>query len=126
MKGQGLQPAGLAKPEGPHSLVVVTGDLVFTSGQVAFDGDGSVVGEDIETQARQTFDNMGLCLKAAGCGFEDVVKVNVFLIEFADYEAFKDVYRQYFKEPYPARTTVQVGLAPGLRIEVEAIARKPS
>jgi 2-iminobutanoate/2-iminopropanoate deaminase len=124
MQGEALQPDGLVVPQSPYSPVVVTGDFVLLSGQVAFDADGNLVSDDIEAQARQIFDNMGRCLAAAGCGFEDVVKVNAFIADFDDFETYNAVYREYFAPPYPVRTTVQAGLAPGFGLEVEAIARR--
>lgn len=121
---QTLQPEGLAVPKVPYSSVVVSGDLVFTAGQAPFDADGKLVSEDFAEQAHQTFRNLGLCLEAAGCGFGDVLKVNAFLVDLSDFPAYNEVYRQYFSEPYPARTTVGANLV-GFKIEVEAIARKP-
>jgi 2-iminobutanoate/2-iminopropanoate deaminase len=121
-----LQPEGIATPKAPYSPLVVSGDLVLTAGQVAFDADGNIVSDRIEDQTRQVFDNLARCLEAAGCGFGDVLKVNAFLADLADFEAYNDVYREYFAPPYPARTTVQAGLAPGLLVEVEAMARKES
>jgi 2-iminobutanoate/2-iminopropanoate deaminase len=126
MHGEALQPDGMVVPQSPYSPVVVTGDAVLLSGQVAFDGQGNLVSDEIEAQARQVFDNMGRCLAAAGCGFEDVVKVNAFLADLADFDAYNAVYREYFSPPYPVRTTVQAGLAEGFRLEVEAIARRKS
>jgi 2-iminobutanoate/2-iminopropanoate deaminase len=123
---EALQPKGIAKPQAPYSPVVVSGDLVATAGQVAFDEDGELVGDGIEEQARQVFENLCRCLAAAGCELEDVIKVTTFLSDFGDFGAYNGVYEDYFSPPYPARTTVQTGLAPGLRIEVEALARKPS
>jgi 2-iminobutanoate/2-iminopropanoate deaminase len=120
-----VQPDGLATPKAPYSPVVVTGDFVLTAGQVGFDADGNVVSDDFEAQARQVFDNIGRCLAAAGVGFEHVIKVSAFLTDFANFPVFNAVYREYFQAPYPVRTTVQAGLAPGLHVEVEAIARKP-
>ena len=126
MQRQALQPDGLAVPKAPYSPVVLTGDFVMTAGQVGFDANGAVVSDDSEAQARQVFDNMGSCLAAAGVGFEHVVKVNAFLTDFANFPVFNALYREYFQAPYPVRTTVQAGLAPGLHIEVEAIARRPA
>lgn len=125
MPRQALQPQGLAVPQAPYSPLVVSGDLVFTAGQVAFDEQGQVVPGGIEEQARQVFENLGRCLAAAGCGFADVVKVNAYLADMADFAAYNEVYRSYFSPPYPARTTVQAALAPGLLLEIEAIARRP-
>jgi 2-iminobutanoate/2-iminopropanoate deaminase len=120
-----LQPEGLAAPGPPYSPVVVSSDLVFTSGQVPFDEQGKLVSEDFREQAHQTFRNLERCLAAAGCGFADVVKVNAFLADLSDFNVYNEVYREYFPQPYPARTTVGAGLI-GFRIEVEAIARKPA
>ena len=107
---QTLQPEGLAVPKVPYSSVVVSDDLVFTAGQAPFDADGKLVSEDFAEQAHQTFRNLGLCLEAAGCGFADVVKVNAFLVDLGDFPAYNEAYRQYFSEPYPARTTVGANL----------------
>jgi 2-iminobutanoate/2-iminopropanoate deaminase len=126
MERETVQPEGVATPKAPYSPVVVSGDFVLTAGQVAFDANGDLVSDDIEAQARQVFDNLGRCLEAAGSSLGDVLKVNAFLADFADFDAYNNVYEQYFSAPYPARTTVQAGLAPGLRIEVEAVARKQS
>jgi 2-iminobutanoate/2-iminopropanoate deaminase len=126
MEGQALQPSDVATPKAPYSPVVVSGDLVLTAGQVGFDENGDLVSDEIEAQARQAFDNLRSCLEAAGSSLDEVVKVNAFLADFADFDAYNDVYRQYFSAPYPARTTVQAGLAPGLRIEVEAIGQRRS
>jgi 2-iminobutanoate/2-iminopropanoate deaminase len=104
--------------------VIVSDDLVYTSGQTPFDDRRQLVSDEFEAQAHQTFANLGRCLDAAGCGFEDVLKVTTFLSDLSDFDAYNRIYREYFSEPYPARTTVQAGLL-GFRIEVEAVARRP-
>jgi 2-iminobutanoate/2-iminopropanoate deaminase len=111
-------------PKAPYSPVIVSGDLVVTAGQVAFDPAGKIVGDGIEAQTRQVLDNVGRCLDAGGCGFGDVIKVNAFITDMRNFEGFNAVYREYFAEPYPVRTTVQAGLAPGLLVEIEVMARK--
>ena len=121
-----IQPDGVATPSFPYSPVVVSGDLVVTAGQVANDASGNVVADDIEGQTRQVLDNIRACLAAAGCGLEDVIKVNAFLTDLGNFEIYNAVYREYFSAPYPARTTVGVALAPGLLVEVEVIARRPA
>ena len=126
MEGQALQPDGLAVPKAPYSPVIVSGDLVVTAGQVAFDADGNVVSPEFEAQVRQVLDNIGRCLAAAGCGFEHVIKVNAYVTDFANFPTFNAVYREYFQPPYPVRTTVQAGLAGGFLVEIEAVARKPA
>jgi reactive intermediate/imine deaminase len=125
MTRDGRQPEGVARPRAPYSPVVASGDLVFASGQVAFDADGVLVPGDVEEQTRQVLDNLERCLAAAGCGLDDVVKVTAFLVDLADFEAFNRVYAERFAPPYPARSTVGVRLADGLLVEVEAVARRP-
>ena len=126
MGWEALQPEGVAKPKPPYSPVVVSGDHVFTAGQVAYDVDGNTVPGGVAEQTRQVLANLRACLEAAGCSLADVVKVNVFLVDLGEFEAFNAVYRETFSPPYPVRTTVQVGLAPGLLVEIEAVARRPS
>jgi 2-iminobutanoate/2-iminopropanoate deaminase len=120
-----IQPDGLAVPKPPYSPVVVSGDLVYTAGQVPFDENGELVSDEFREQAHQTFRNLGRCLQAAGCSFGDVVKVNAYVTDFADFPVFNEVYREYFSEPYPARTTIGAQLV-GFKLEVEAVARKPA
>jgi 2-iminobutanoate/2-iminopropanoate deaminase len=126
MPRHSIQPQDVATPKAPYSPVVVSGDQVYTAGQVAFDETGALVGETMEEQARKTLENVRSCLAAAGCTLDDVVKVNAFLADLADFDAYNAVYREFFAEPYPVRTTVQAGLPPGLLVEIEAVARRPS
>ena len=70
-------------------------------------------------------DNIRACLAAAGCTLADVIKVNAFLTDLDNFDVYNAVYREYFSEPYPARTTVGAAIAPGLLVEVEVIARRP-
>jgi 2-iminobutanoate/2-iminopropanoate deaminase len=125
MPRDALFPDGLARPKPPFSPVVRSGDHVFTAGQVGFDPTGVLVAGGIVEQTRQVLSNVAACLLAAGCTLDDVVKVNVFLADLGDFEAFNEVYREAFAEPYPARTTVQAGLPGAIRVEIEAVARIP-
>lgn len=119
-----IQPDGLPVPALPFSPVVRAGELVYTSGQVGTDETGAMA-EGIEAQTRRTLENVRLCLAAAGCALSDVVKINAFLADMADFETYNAVYRELFTPPYPARTTVGAALAPGLLVEIEAIAKRP-
>ena len=123
MARDALFPDGLVRPKAPYSPVVRSGDHVYTAGQVGFDPSGTLVVGGIAEQTRQTLANLQACLLAAGCTLDDVVKVNVFLVDLADFDGFNEVYRAAFAEPYPVRTTVQAGLPGGIRVEIEAIAR---
>ena len=125
-KKHAIQPPDVATPKAPYSPVVVSGDHVYTAGQVAFDKAGSLVGDDMETQARRALENLRSCLAAAGCALDEVGKVNAYLADLADFDAYNAVYGEFFAEPYPARTTVQAGLPPGLLVEIEAVARRPA
>jgi 2-iminobutanoate/2-iminopropanoate deaminase len=115
----------MPKPTAPYSPVVVSGDQVYTSGQVALDADGAVVAGGVTEQTRQVLANVGACLEAAGCTLADVVKVTAFLVDLTDFEAYNAVYRETFAEPYPARSTVQAGLVPPFLVEIEVVARRP-
>jgi 2-iminobutanoate/2-iminopropanoate deaminase len=124
MPRQALQPEGMAKPKPPYSPVVVSGDAVYTAGQVAYDATGALVAGGIAEQTRQVLENLRTCLEAAGCTLDDVVKVTAFLVDLGEVAGYNEVYREFFDEPYPARSTVQAGLAPGVLVEIEAVARR--
>jgi 2-iminobutanoate/2-iminopropanoate deaminase len=118
-----IQPDGVATPSSPYSPVFASGDLVYTAGQIGSDASGNTV-EGFEAQTRQVFENLRACLEAAGCSFRDVVKVNGYLVDLGNFPVYNEIYREYFTEPYPARTTVGAALAPGLLVEVECVARR--
>lgn len=85
-------PEGFARPAVPLSSVVVSGDLVYTSGQVAFDAEGTLVPGGLEEQTAQVFENLRAFLAAAGCTLDDVVKVNAYLTDLGHFETFNHVY----------------------------------
>jgi 2-iminobutanoate/2-iminopropanoate deaminase len=121
---QALQPEGMAKPKPPYSPVVVSGDTVWTAGQIANDAEGNLIGGGIAEQTRRSLENVRACLEAAGCTMDDVVKVNAYLADLGHLAGYNDVYREFFDEPYPARSCVQAGLPPGVLVEIEAVARR--
>ena len=108
---------------GPYSQAVVTGGLVYTSGQIALDpASGELVGETIEEQAEQVMKNLMAVLKAAGAKPENTVKTLCFLTDINDFAAFNEVYAKYFTEK-PARSCVGIQSLPkGALCEVEVIA----
>jgi 2-iminobutanoate/2-iminopropanoate deaminase len=122
---EAIQPDGVPAPVPPYSPVVAAGDLVFTAGQVAMDPAGAIVAGGVAEQTEQVLRNVAACMAAAGCSLDDVVKTTVFLADLADFPAFNEIYAGHFTRPYPARTTVQAGLAPGVLVEIEAVARRP-
>jgi reactive intermediate/imine deaminase len=118
---------GVGDPVGPYSHAVIAGSDVHVSGQVAIDAAGNLVGRgDCEAQARQVYANLAAVLGAAGCGWDDVVKMTVYLTDIADLAAASGARREVIGAgAYPASTVVEVtGLAdPEWMIEVEAVAR---
>jgi len=112
---------------GPYSQAVKAGNFLFLSGNIGFDPQTmKIVSEDIVAQTRQVLENMKAVLAAAGATFRDVVKVTVYLSDWADFPAMNQVYAEYFTGDCPARATVQIaGLAPGAKLEVDAIAFLP-
>ncbi len=108
---------------GPYSQAVVTGNLLFTSGQIAIDpATGNVVEGGIVEQTEQIMKNLGEVLNAAGASFENAVKTTCFLAEIADFAAFNEIYGKYFTSK-PARSCVAVkDLPKGVLAEVEVIA----
>ncbi len=107
---------------GPYSHAVKVGGLLFCSGQVALK-DGALVGDDVESQTSQVFENIRAVLSAAGVGLEDVVKTTVYLDTMDDFEAMNAVYAEAFGDHRPARSTVAVqGLPVGALVEIEVTA----
>ena len=111
---------------GPYSQAVVSGDEILLSGQTPIDpATGALVDADIAGQTQRCFDNLAAVLASADLSFDDVVKVNVYLVSMDDFGAMNEVYARQFAEPFPARTTVAVaGLPLGARIEIELTARR--
>ena len=112
---------------GPYSPAVRTGDLLFISGQVPIDpATGQLVGGSIVAETRRVLDNIGALLAAADLSFAHVVRTSVFLANLDDFNAMNEVYRTYFSEPYPARSTIQAARLPrGARVEIDAVAVHP-
>ena len=112
-------------PNGLFSPAIVTGDLVFTSGQIGIDSKTGQLAQGFEEQTRQVFRNLATVLEAAGSSTEHILKATVFLADMADYNAMNDLYRTQFKGDPPSRTTVQVARLPrDARIEIEVVAIK--
>jgi 2-iminobutanoate/2-iminopropanoate deaminase len=122
-----LFPSGAAKPAGPYSPVIISGGFAFVSGQAGADpATGRAAPNDIKEQTRQTLRNIGTLLRAAGCDFGDVVKTHAYLNRAEFFPDYNAVYREFFVEPFPARTTVICTLAQAdLLVEIDVIARLP-
>jgi len=107
---------------GPYSQAMVSGDLMFTSGQIPLRPDGSLVEGGIEVQTQQVFDNLRAVIGAAGATLGQVVKTTVFLKDMQDFAAMNGIYAKAFGTHCPARSTVQVARLPrDVLVEIEAI-----
>jgi 2-iminobutanoate/2-iminopropanoate deaminase len=118
----------LAEPISHFTDAVKAGGFLHVSGIVPVDGQGRLVGrDDVVAQTRQVFENMRAVLRAGGCGFEDVVKVTVFLTDIDDRPLINPVRQEVFGSTRPASTLVEVlRLAvPGAKVEIECVALVP-
>jgi 2-iminobutanoate/2-iminopropanoate deaminase len=114
------------KAIGPYSQAIVSGELIFTSGQIPLDpATQQMVTGDIRAQTERVMENLGAVLAAAGVGFENVVKASIFVVDLADFAIVNEIYGKRFPKSPPARSTVQVAALPkGARVEIDLIARK--
>lgn len=114
-------------PIGPYNQAVLTGNTLYTSGQIAIHPEtGELVTADIETETRQVMENMKAVLDAAGMDFENVIKATIFISDMNDFAKINGVYGSYFNEKTaPARETVQVACLPkNVNVEISMIAVK--
>lgn len=108
---------------GPYSQAVVSGNLLYTSGQIPIIPETGELAQGLEAQAHQVFRNLAALLKAAGSDMSHAVKTTVFIKNMADFAAINAVYAQYFSVPYPARSCVEVARLPkDVLLECEVIA----
>lgn len=109
---------------GPYSQAMAEGQLLFTSGQLPMDpATGELRNSDIASATRQVLSNLSAVLLAGGADMSTVVKTTVFLKNMGDFQAFNGVYAESFKEPFPARSCVQVAALPkDALVEIEAVA----
>lgn len=108
---------------GPYSQGIITGNLLFASGQIAINpANGEIEGNDIVSQTKQVMKNIGALLEAAGTDYTKVVKTTCFLADMGDFATFNEIYAEYFTEK-PARSCVAVKTLPkNVLCEVEVIA----
>ena len=128
---------GKARPRGPFPHFRRAGDFIFVSGTSARRADDSIAGAeerpggpprlDIRAQTRAVLENIRDILAAAGASLADVVEVSSFLVNMADFNAYNEVYGEFFDSEGPARTTVAVAELPHpqLLIEIKAVAYRP-
>ena len=111
---------------GPYSQAISTGKLIYTSGVIPIVPEtGAIAGAAVEVQTRQALLNLSNLLEDNGSSLEKVIKTTVFIKDMRDFKRVNDVYATFFKEPYPARSCVEVARLPkDVKIEIEAIAEK--
>jgi 2-iminobutanoate/2-iminopropanoate deaminase len=112
------------KPLGPYSHAVIAGGFVFVAGQAPINPKTQQMElGDIKAETRQELANISTILRSANSSLENVVKVSIYLADLKDFDPMNEVYREFFKGDFPARTTVQAVLRSGRKIEIDCIAR---
>lgn len=110
---------------GPYSQAIEINNMVYTSGVIPVEPASGVIPEGVEAQAEQAFKNLCNLVEASGSKVENIVKTTVFIKEMNDFARINEIYKTYFKEPFPARSCVEVARLPkDVLLEVEAIAYK--
>jgi len=111
-------------PVGPYSQAVVTGSLVFVSGQIGLDPGTMALKQTVREQTRLALENIEKLVVKAGGSMDDIVKTTVFLADMKNFAGMNQVYSEFFSEPYPARAAFQVAELPlNAMVEIEAVAR---
>ena len=107
---------------GPYSQAIVTGGMLFCSGQIPINPATGEIPEGVEAQAEQAMTNVKNLIEAAGSSIDNVVKTTVFIKNMDDFAKINEIYAKYFSEPFPARSCVEVARLPkDVLLEVEAI-----
>jgi len=112
-------------PIGPYNQAVLSGNMLFTSGQIAIDPNtGDLVVDDIESETKRVMENLKAVLTEAGMNFDHVLKASIFISDMANFSKINEVYTTYFEETTaPARETVQVANLPKyVNVEISMIA----
>ena len=110
---------------GPYSQVIEVNGMVYTSGVIPVDPATGNIAEGVEAQAEQAFKNLCNLVGESGSKVENIIKTTVFIKEMNDFGTINEIYKKYFKEPFPARSCVEVARLPkDVLLEVEAIAFK--
>jgi 2-iminobutanoate/2-iminopropanoate deaminase len=118
-----VRTANAPQPKGVYSQAIVSGGFVFVAGQACVNPKSNEFEYgDIQSETRRTLENISAILEAAGSSLKDVVRVGVFLADMKDFAAMNEVYKQFFTEDQPARTTVGAQL-PKIKIEIDCIAQ---
>jgi len=110
---------------GPYSQAIEINGMVYTSGAIPVNPATGEIPEGVEAQANQAFSNLCALVVESGSKVENIVKTTVFIKEMNDFGKINEIYKTYFKEPFPARSCVEVARLPkDVLLEIEAIAWK--
>lgn len=121
MGREAVTAGGAPEPAGPYSHAIVANGFVYVSGQGPIDPETGSIPDGFEDQVRQTFENLKTILETSGSGLESVVKVNAYVTDLTRFAQFNAVYKEFFGEEPPARTTVGVDLL-GFLVEIDCVA----
>jgi 2-iminobutanoate/2-iminopropanoate deaminase len=126
MKKVVIHTADAPAPIGPYNQAILSGDLLFVSGQICIDpATGELDNKDVQTETRRCMSNLKAILTAAGMDFSNVVKTSIFITDMKQFAAINEVYGEFFSEEFPARETVQVAALPKfVNVEISVIASK--
>jgi 2-iminobutanoate/2-iminopropanoate deaminase len=122
MRRNVIEGPGVPRSHLPFSAAVRAGSLVFVSGQASVDETGKIVSDTFEGEMRRSMENVRKVLAAAGLGFEHVVRVCSYLGRQDDLAEYNRIYREYFSEPFPARSTLMGCLGTLLKFEIDVVA----
>jgi len=125
MRKTAVTSSELTPPVGPFSQAIEVGGFIFFSGQVGQDpATGKLVAGGIAAETERIFQNLAAILRAAGKGFDDVVRAGVYLTSMSDYAAVNGIYAKHFTQPFPARTAIAVAALPlGACVEIDLIVK---
>jgi len=122
---QSIRTPNAPQPMGPYSQGIRAGQFLFVAGQGPADPKTGTMASDIETQTRQTLQNVKAIVEASGYSLGDVVKTSIFLKNASDFQKVNEIYKTFFETNPPARTTVEAKfVAANMLIEIDAIAYK--
>ncbi len=125
MPKQVIRSDNAPRPAGPYSQGILAEKFLFVAGQTGLDPKSGKLPEGVTAQTRQTLENVKAIVEAAGAKLDDVVRVGVYLRDIQDFGAMNEVYKGYFSQNQPARSTIQAALVGQYLVEIDCIVLKP-
>jgi 2-iminobutanoate/2-iminopropanoate deaminase len=125
MSKQVIKSENAPKPGGPYSQGILAEKFLFVAGQTGTDPKTGQLPDGVAAQTKQTLENVKAIVEAAGASLDNVVRVGVYLRDIQDFGAMNEVYKTYFTQNQPARTTIQAGLVRQFLVEIDCIVLKP-